>query len=44
MAEMQRSLRDVILPMEDATLVHAGHGPSTTIARERATNPFLQDL
>jgi hypothetical protein len=34
----------VILPMEDATLVHAGHGPSTTIARERATNPFLQDL
>jgi hydroxyacylglutathione hydrolase len=44
MAEMQRSLREVILPMDDATVVHAGHGPSTTIARERATNPFLQDL
>jgi glyoxylase-like metal-dependent hydrolase (beta-lactamase superfamily II) len=44
MSDMQRSLREVILPMDDATVVHAGHGPSTTIARERATNPFLQDL
>jgi glyoxylase-like metal-dependent hydrolase (beta-lactamase superfamily II) len=43
MADMQRSLRDVILPMADETVVHPGHGPSTTIGRERATNPFLQD-
>jgi glyoxylase-like metal-dependent hydrolase (beta-lactamase superfamily II) len=44
MADMQRSLREVILPLDDATVVHAGHGPSTTIARERATNPYLLDL
>ena len=44
MSDMEQSLRDVILPMDDATVVHAGHGPSTTIARERASNPFLQDL
>jgi hydroxyacylglutathione hydrolase len=44
MAQMQRSLREVILPMEDATLVHPGHGPSTTIARERASNPYLREL
>jgi hydroxyacylglutathione hydrolase len=44
MTDMQRSLREVILPMDDATVVHAGHGPSTTIALERATNPFLQTL
>jgi hydroxyacylglutathione hydrolase len=44
MAQMQASLRDVILPMDDATVVHPGHGPSTTIARERAGNPFLVDL
>lgn len=43
-AAMERSLRDVILPLADATTVHPGHGPSTTIARERATNPFLMDL
>jgi hydroxyacylglutathione hydrolase len=44
MTEMERSLRAVILPMDDETLVHPGHGPSTSIARERATNPFLRDL
>jgi glyoxylase-like metal-dependent hydrolase (beta-lactamase superfamily II) len=41
MAEMEASLRDVILPLDDATVVHPGHGPSTTIGRERVTNPFL---
>lgn len=41
---METSLREVILPMDDATVVHTGHGPSTTIGRERVTNPYLQDL
>jgi glyoxylase-like metal-dependent hydrolase (beta-lactamase superfamily II) len=44
MAEMENSLRNVMLPMDDATVVLPGHGPSTTIARERATNPFLKGL
>lgn len=44
MAEMERSLRTVILPMDDTTVVHPGHGPSTSIAKERATNPFLRAL
>ncbi|MFN2517632.1 MAG: MBL fold metallo-hydrolase, partial [Jatrophihabitantaceae bacterium] len=44
MAAMESSLREVIVPMDGATLVHPGHGPSTTIARERATNPYLQDI
>ena len=42
--QMQQSLRDVILPMNDETIVLPGHGPATTIGRERAGNPFLQDL
>lgn len=29
--------------LEPGTSVHPGHGPSTTIAAERATNPFLTD-
>ncbi len=41
---MQASLRDVILPMTDETIVLPGHGPATTIGRERPANPFLQDL
>src|SRR6476646_1385098 len=44
MADMPRLLREVILPMDDATVVHAGHGPSTTIARERASNPYLLEI
>jgi glyoxylase-like metal-dependent hydrolase (beta-lactamase superfamily II) len=44
MAAMERSLRTVILPMDDATVVHPGHGPATTIARERRANPYLTDL
>ena len=43
-AAMQRSLRDVVLPLPDPTLVLTGHGPATTIEQERATNPFLRGL
>jgi hydroxyacylglutathione hydrolase len=41
--EMLRSLQDVILPLDDATVVLPGHGPATTIGRERATNPYLAE-
>ncbi len=40
---MLTSLRDVVLPMDDATVVLPGHGPATTIGRERATNPYLAE-
>ena len=41
---MLTSLRDKILPLADDTVVLPGHGPETTIGRERATNPFLREL
>ncbi|WP_299445081.1 MBL fold metallo-hydrolase [uncultured Phycicoccus sp.] len=41
---MRASLRDVVLPLPDSTLVLTGHGPATTMRRERATNPYLQGL
>ena len=42
-AAMQRSLsRIATLPPQ--TVVHPGHGPSTTIGDELATNPFLRGL
>ncbi|HEV2887952.1 MAG TPA: MBL fold metallo-hydrolase [Jatrophihabitans sp.] len=44
MAEMSQSLRTVILPMADEVIVLPGHGPQTTIGRERLTNPFLRNL
>ncbi|HEY8056121.1 MAG TPA: MBL fold metallo-hydrolase [Terriglobales bacterium] len=36
-----RSLHEVVLALPDDTQVIPGHGPETTIGRERATNPFL---
>jgi glyoxylase-like metal-dependent hydrolase (beta-lactamase superfamily II) len=41
---MLASLRDRVLTQQDDTLVLPGHGPLTTIARERATNPYLREL
>ena len=41
-ATLIRSIRDVLFGFGDAAIVHAGHGPDTTIGRERATNPFLR--
>jgi hydroxyacylglutathione hydrolase len=41
---MLASLRDKILPLADDTVVLPGHGPETTIGRERASNPFLLEL
>jgi len=41
-ATLMRSIRDVLFAFGDGAIVHAGHGPDTTIGRERATNPFLR--
>jgi glyoxylase-like metal-dependent hydrolase (beta-lactamase superfamily II) len=41
---MLRSLAAKVLPLADEIVVLPGHGPQTTIGRERATNPFLRGL
>lgn len=38
---MRRSLATVMAEHDDDTLVLPGHGPTTTIGRERASNPYL---
>ncbi len=43
-AAMIESLRRVILPASDHLVVLPGHGPQTTIAAERAANPYLRQL
>jgi hydroxyacylglutathione hydrolase len=42
--QMLASLRDKILVLDDDTVVLPGHGPQTTIGRERSSNPFLHGL
>ena len=40
-ATLKKTLHDIFLKFPDETIVYCGHGPDTTIARERAANPFL---
>jgi len=37
-----RSIREHILTLRDDMTIYPGHGPATTVARERASNPFLR--
>jgi hydroxyacylglutathione hydrolase len=36
-----RAIREQVLTLPDETVLYVGHGPSTTVGHERATNPFL---
>ncbi len=38
-----RSIDEQILTLPDKTMVLPGHGPMTTVGKERKTNPFLVD-
>jgi glyoxylase-like metal-dependent hydrolase (beta-lactamase superfamily II) len=37
------SIGDKLLPLGDDVAIISGHGPTSTIGRERATNPFLRE-
>jgi hydroxyacylglutathione hydrolase len=41
MEVLMRSISERLLTLPDETRVLSGHGPETTIGRERVTNPFL---
>jgi hydroxyacylglutathione hydrolase len=39
---LQRSIRDQLYTLDDETRVVCGHGPDTTIGREKLSNPFVR--
>jgi len=39
-----RSIHAQLLPLDPETVVYPGHGPHTTLAEEKETNPFLRGL
>jgi hydroxyacylglutathione hydrolase len=41
-AQLIDSIEQELLTLPDDTVVYPGHGPATTIRRERLSNPFLQ--
>ncbi len=40
-AKLIQSVKDKIFPLDDSTRVLPGHGPETTVAREKRFNPFF---
>ncbi len=38
---LMRSIREEVLTLPDETVLYCGHGPATTVGRERVGNPFL---
>ncbi len=41
-AQLVRSIKEKLLPLDDEVKVFPGHGPATSIGEERAMNPFIQ--
>lgn len=42
MDTLLRSIREQLFPLGDDVTVYCGHGPETTIGREKKKNPFLR--
>ena len=40
--ELIHSITDKLMTLDDNTIVYPGHGPASTIGRERLTNPFIR--
>ena len=43
-AMLEKSIREQIYSLPDQTVVHPGHGPETTVAYEKAHNPYVVPL
>lgn len=41
--ELVESIREKLFVLPESTVVHPGHGPDTTIGREKRHNPFVGD-
>jgi glyoxylase-like metal-dependent hydrolase (beta-lactamase superfamily II) len=41
-ATLEKSIRERIYTLPDDTVVVPGHGPDTTVGREKAGNPFVR--
>lgn len=42
--QLMESMASHVLTLDDDVMVYPGHGPTTTIGRERVSNPFLLGL
>jgi glyoxylase-like metal-dependent hydrolase (beta-lactamase superfamily II) len=42
--DLIKSIQDVILPLPENITIYSGHGPATTIGREKRHNPYLMHI
>lgn len=42
--ELKNSLRKLFLNIPDTTVIYPGHGPETTVGREKDVNPFINEV
>lgn len=40
--ELEKSIREQIYTLPDATVLYSGHGPRTTVAAEKRSNPYVR--
>jgi glyoxylase-like metal-dependent hydrolase (beta-lactamase superfamily II) len=43
-ADLIKSIADKILPLPNETIIYSGHGPETTLGREKAANPYIKHI
>lgn len=42
--QIMQSIRQKLLPLDDRTIIRAGHGPDSTIGQEKIGNPFVLEM
>jgi glyoxylase-like metal-dependent hydrolase (beta-lactamase superfamily II) len=42
MDDLKKSIREQIYTLPPETVVHCGHGPTTTVGHEAVMNPFVR--
>jgi glyoxylase-like metal-dependent hydrolase (beta-lactamase superfamily II) len=42
--DLIKSIREQILPLPDTLTIYSGHGPETTLGREKRHNPYIQHI
>jgi len=42
-AKLEQGIKHKLYTLPDDTIIYSGHGPATTIGREKRTNPFVRE-
>ncbi len=43
-ADLIKSIKEKILPLPNETMIYPGHGPETTLGREKVANPYIKHI